>query len=125
MDTFASHSMDDPHEVRPFAANGQVQLVDLDGFTLGRGTFEPGWKWSNDVKPIAGTDSCQAPHAGYVMSGAMTIRMDDGNEYQVSAGDAVRIEPGHDAWVDADASEPCIMLETATGAVNTYAKPAD
>lgn len=122
MNELTLHSMDSPHETRPFKANGHMDVVTLGDFTLGRGVFEPGWKWSNDVKPIAGTDSCQAPHSGYVLSGAMTVRMDDGTETVVSAGDVVKIDPGHDAWVNAEDSEPCVMVDTGVAA---YALPPE
>ena len=69
-----------PDEVRAFPAHGRVDLVNLGSGPVGRGTFEPGWRWSNDVKPLAGTDSCQVSHVGYVISGSMTVRMDDGSE---------------------------------------------
>ena len=67
--------------------------------TIGRATFEPGWKWSTCVKPIANTSSCQAAHFGYQVSGTMTTRMDDGTETTSKAGDVLNIPPGHDAWV--------------------------
>jgi hypothetical protein len=112
-------SIEKPHETRPFQAHGHMDVVTLDDFTLGKGTFEPGWKWSVDVKPIAGTDSCQVLHTGFCVSGSMTVRMDDGVETTISSGDVVRIEPGHDAWVDGP--DPCILLDTG---VAGYAKPA-
>src|SRR2546430_8972417 len=69
-----------PDEVRPFKdGKGQVELVDLNGHMIGRGTFEPGWRWSEHVKPLSGTDSCQVEHIGYVLEGEMTGRMDDGD----------------------------------------------
>lgn len=108
-------------DVRPFEANtGQLRVIDLDGPSVGLATFEPGWRWSEHVKPIAGTASCMAPHAGYVMRGQMTVRMDDGSEMTLNAGDVVSIEPGHDAWVVGD--EPCVMLDWQGYA--DYAKPA-
>jgi uncharacterized cupin superfamily protein len=113
-------NIEKPHETRPFQAHGHMDVVTLGDFTLGKGTFEPGWRWSEDVKPIAGTDSCQVLHTGFCLSGTMTIRMDDGTETTISPGDVVRIEPGHDAWVDGE--EPCILLDTG---VAGYAKPAD
>jgi len=61
---------------------------------IGRGTFEPGWKWSECVKPLAGTDSCQAAHTGYVVSGRMHVVMDDGSEAEVGPGSAIVIPPG-------------------------------
>lgn len=99
-----------PDERREFKAHGHLDLVNLkEGVTLGRGVFEPGWKWSNDVKPIAGTQSCEAAHFGYCVSGRMRIRMDSGEEFTVGPGDAMHIEPGHDAWVIGD--EPCVVLD--------------
>jgi hypothetical protein len=114
-----TRSLDKPHETRPFRAHGHMDVVTLGDFTLGKGTFEPGWRWSEDVKPIAGTASCEVLHTGLCLSGTMTIRMDDGSETTISAGDVVRIEPGHDAWVVGD--EPCVLLDTGVAA---YAKPA-
>lgn len=116
-----SHNLDDdPHEVRPYQAHGHMDVVTLGEFTLGKGTFEPGWRWSEDVKPIAGTDSCQVRHTGYCISGRMTVRMDDGTEATMGPGDVVVIEPGHDAWVEGD--EACLFLDTG---VASYAKPAE
>ncbi|WP_395657816.1 cupin domain-containing protein [Nocardioides sp.] len=114
-----SQSIDRPHERRPFKDHGHMDVVTLGDFTMGKGTFEPGWRWSEDVKPIAGTESCEATHTGFCLSGRMTVRMDDGTEASVGPGDVVRIEPGHDAWVDGD--EPCVLLDTGVAA---YAKPA-
>ena len=62
-------SFDSPDEVRPFEGHGQTEIVNIAGHMVGKGTFEPGWKWSEHVKPIAGTDSCQTVHLGYVVSG--------------------------------------------------------
>lgn len=114
-----SQSIDHPHETRPYKAHGHMDVVTFGDFTMGKGTFEPGWKWSDDVKPIAGTESCQVLHTGFCLSGHMTVRMDDGSEASIGPGDVVRIEPGHDAWVDGD--EACILLDTGVAA---YAKPA-
>jgi hypothetical protein len=112
------HSIDTPQETRPFQAHGHMDVVTLGDFTLGKGTFEPGWRWSEDVKPIAGTDSCQTRHTGIMLSGQMTVRMDDGTEDTLGAGDVVLIEPGHDAWVVGD--EACVLYDTGVAA---YAKP--
>jgi len=111
-------NFDSPDEVRPFEGNGQAKMVQLAGHTVGKGTFEPGWKWSENVKPIAGTDSCQVAHFGYVLSGAMKVFMDDGSEVEISAGDVVAIPPGHDAEVPGD--EPCVMVDF--GEIGDYAK---
>jgi hypothetical protein len=113
-----TQNISSPHESRPFQAHGHMDVVTLGDFTLGKGTFEPGWRWSEDVKPIAGTDSCQARHTGVCIAGSMTVRMDDGTEQSIGAGDVVLIEPGHDAWVDGD--EACVLYDTGVAA---YAKP--
>jgi hypothetical protein len=112
-------NLDQPDETRSFD-HGSIALVNLSGATIGRAVFEPGWRWSNDVKPIAGTDSCQQPHTGYVLSGRLHVQMDDGSNGEAGPGDAVVIAPGHDAWVVGD--EPCVMLDWSGSA--TYAKPA-
>ena len=95
---FESKSLNSPEEVRKFDM-GKVEVVNVAGATIGRATFEPGWKWSTCVKPIAKTNSCQAAHFGYQISGTMTTRMDDGTEKTSKAGDVLNIPPGHDAWV--------------------------
>jgi hypothetical protein len=81
---------------------GKLEVVELADTTISRATLEPGWKWSECVKPIAGTDSCEVPHRGYVVSGRLHLQMDDGTESEVGPGDAYSIEPGHDAWVVGD-----------------------
>lgn len=111
-------NFDSPDEVRPFQGHGQAKAVELDGHTVLEGTFEPGWKWSEDVKPIAGTDSCQVAHFGYVKSGAMTVHMDDGDDLEIGPGDVFVIPPGHDAEVTG--SEACVMLDF--GEAGSYAK---
>ena len=112
-------SITSPHERRPFVDHGHMDVVTLGDFTLGRGVYEPGWRWSNDVKPIAGTDSCQVHHTGICLAGRMTIRLDSGQEIGIGADDVFDLEPGHDAWVDGD--EPCVILDTGA---KPYAKPA-
>lgn len=102
-------SLDDPDEIRSFVAKGRVDIVDLDGVTVGRGVVEPGWRWSRHAKPIAKTESCQAAHTGYVLSGAMGVAMDDGTEGEARAGDAFVIPPGHDAWTIGGV--PCAFLD--------------
>ena len=108
---------DQPDETRRFD-HGRIDLVTLPRATIGRAVFEPGWRWSNDVKPIAGTDSCQATHLFYCISGRMGIRMSDGTEGECGPGDIVAIEPGHDAWVVGD--EPCVSVDF--GGFAGYAK---
>jgi cupin domain len=111
-------SFDSPDETRPFEGNGHADVVQVAGRTIGRGTFEPGWKWSDNVKPIAGTDSCEVSHLGYVMSGRMKVFMDGGSESEVGPGDVFAIPPGHDAEVIGD--EPCVMVDF--GEFGDYAK---
>lgn len=110
-------SFDEPDEVRPYKDHGEARIVNVGGGTVGQGIFKPGWRWSEDVKPIAGTDSCEVAHFGYIASGRMTVRMDSGEEFDAAAGSVVVIPPGHDAWVD---DEECIFIDFA-GADN-YAK---
>jgi quercetin dioxygenase-like cupin family protein len=110
-----------PEETRTFADGmGHVDLVGVGGTTIGRGVFEPGWRWSSHVKPIAGTDSCQAAHTGVVVSGRMAVRMNDGAEVEYGPGDAFYMPPGHDAWIVGD--DECVMYDV-TG-MDVYAKPA-
>jgi len=103
-------SLDTPEESRPFTdGKGKVDLVNLDSGAVGRATFEPGWRWSSHVKPIAKTESCQAPHLGYYVSGRMAVRMDDGEELEFGPGDFAVIPPGHNAWVVGD--QPCVVID--------------
>jgi uncharacterized cupin superfamily protein len=111
-------NFDSPDETRAFEGKGQAKMVQLAGHTVGYGTFEPGWKWSENVKPIAGTDSCQVAHFGYVLSGSMRVHMDDGQEIEINPGDVVAIPPGHDAEVTG--SEACVMVDF--GEIGDYAK---
>ena len=117
MGGLVSKSLEAPDERRDFP-HGHVDIVNLGDTTLGRGVFEPGWRWSEHMKAGAGTDSCQAAHTGYVLSGRMRVVMDDGDEGVAGPGDAVMIAPGHDAWVEGD--EPCVLLDW-TG-MTRYAK---
>ena len=108
-----------PDEVRPFAGGkGQVELLDLAGHAVGRGIFEPGWRWSEHVKPLSGTDSCEVEHIGYVLDGRMVAVMDAGEELEVGPGDVFHMPPGHDAWIVGD--EPCVVLDF--GGLRGYAK---
>jgi Cupin domain len=111
-------SLNQPEETRPFP-KGRIEVVNIGGVTMGRATFEPSWKWSDCVKPIAKTDSCQASHLGYVISGEMKIVMDDGQELNFGPGDAMSVPPGHDAWIVG--KEPCVVIDI--GGAGNYAKP--
>jgi hypothetical protein len=116
--TVAVKRFDQPDETRRFAGHGHVDVVMVGGRPVGRGKFEPGWRWSQDVKPIAGTDSCQVSHLGYVVSGRMRIHMDDGSRQDIGPGDTFAIPPGHDAETLGD--EPCVLLDF--GEISEYAK---
>ena len=85
-------------------SNARVETVNVGGQRVIKITLKPGWKWSNDVKPQIGTDSCQATHTGVITSGKICAKMDDSTEIKYSAGDAYHISPGHDAWVEGDES---------------------
>lgn len=106
-----------PDEVRT-PQKTRVEIVKVGNSTVMRGTFDPGWKWSDCVKPVAGTDSCMVHHVGYILSGKMKVVMNDGREAIAGPGDAVDIPPGHDAWIVGD--EPCVMIDFAGG--ESYAK---
>ena len=95
-------------ETREFP-NGRAEIITVGGAEVGRMTFEPGWRWANDVKPIAGTDSCEAPHFQYHVSGRLAIRMDDGREIVAGPGDVTSLPSGHDAWVLGD--EPVVVVD--------------
>ena len=104
-----SKAFNKPDEKRQFQGKGFMDILQFADTTIGRGVFEPGWKWSVNVRPIAGTKSCQAPHTCYVVQGRMHIVMDDGDEIDLKPGDVVRIPPGHDAWVVGN--ETCVLLD--------------
>jgi hypothetical protein len=97
-----------PDEVREFP-HGRVEILKVGGQEVGRLVLQPGWRWSNDVKPIAGTDSCRAPHVQYHVSGRIHIRMDDGTEFEAGPGDITSLPSGHDAWVVGD--EPVVAVD--------------
>jgi quercetin dioxygenase-like cupin family protein len=103
-------NLDAPEETRLFEDDmGKLELVNIDAGPVGRATFEPGWRWSEHVKPIAKTDSCEAPHMGYYVSGRMRVVMDDGQEAEFGPGDFAVIPPGHDAWVVGE--DPCVVID--------------
>lgn len=107
-----------PDEVREFP-RGRAELVTLNnGGQVGRLVFQPGWKWSDHVKPIAKTSSCEAPHLQYHLTGRLAIKMDDGTEFIAGPGDVTSLPSGHDAWVVGD--EPVTVIDWF-GASN-YAK---
>ena len=115
--TMKKKSLNTPEEVRSFP-KGKLELVTVTGITFGRGTFEPGWRWSESVKPIAGTETCEAPHTQYHVSGRLMVEMEDGKQEEFGPGDVSSIPPGHDAWVVGD--EPVVVIDI-TG-MKYYAK---
>ncbi len=110
-------NFDKSDEVREFP-NGRAEILRVGDSEIGRLIFEPGWRWSTDLKAIAGTDSCTAPHFQYHVAGRLAIRMDDGTELVAQAGDVTSLPSGHDAWVLGD--EPVVVVDWF-GASN-YAK---
>jgi hypothetical protein len=89
--------------------NGVVQIVTFGAMAVGRATYQPGWRWSVDMQPIAGTDSCQTPHFGLVVSGRLHVRMDDGTEHELGPGSIASVAPVHDAWVVGN--DPCVYVD--------------
>ena len=90
-----------PDEVRPFD-RGRLELLHVGGSDIGRLVLQPGWRWSNDVKPIAGTELCEAPHFQYHVAGTLHIEMADGTSYDAGPGEVTSLPSGHDAWVVGD-----------------------
>lgn len=124
MSTCMISNLDRDGEGRPFRAHGHAVLTDAGAVSILRGTFEPGWRWADDVAPIAGTTSCQVRHLGYVLAGSMRVRMDDGTECDLSAGDVFDLAPGHDAWVTGDIS--CEMIDVSPDATKyAVGRPTD
>ena len=101
-------SFERPDDVRRFPA-GRLELVNLGGATIGRAVFEPGWRWSTSVQPLAKTKSCEAPHFQYHVSGVLRIRMDDGTEFDCKPGDVSLLPTGHDAWVVGN--DPVVVVD--------------
>jgi len=112
-----SHS--DPDEVRT-PDKTRVEVVRLDGYTLGRFTFQPGWRWSACIKPVVNTESCQNSHVGYAVSGQLTVVTTDGTTKSIGPGESYTIPPGHDAWVEGN--EPFVGIEIMSA--EQYAKPS-
>jgi quercetin dioxygenase-like cupin family protein len=109
-----------PDEVREFP-KGRMDVVRIGGGEVGLIEIEPGWRWSEHVKPVAGTELCEAPHFQYVISGRVRIKMADGDEFEVGPGDVNVLPPGHDAWVVGDV--PAVALDW--GGAHVWGKPAN
>jgi hypothetical protein len=90
-----------PDEVREFP-KGRLEILKVGGVAIGRAVFEPGWRWSDSVQPLAKTKSCEAPHFQYHVSGVLRVKMDDGQEFDCKPGDVSLLPSGHDAWVVGD-----------------------
>jgi hypothetical protein len=112
-------SFDRPDETRE-VPKGLVAGVQLAGSKAAKATFQPGWRWSESLKPVVGGESCQMHHVGYALSGTLHVVTADGDDLEISAGDVYEIQPGHDAWVVGD--EPYEGLEFDNRTVETYAK---
>lgn len=110
MATLQKANFDSPSETRD-AGKGTVQIVRLDGLTATRATLQPGWRWSEHVKPLAGTESCQVLHLGTVVAGRIHLVMDDGTEADAGPGDVYVVPPGHDAWVVGE--EPLTFIDVS------------
>ncbi len=109
-----------PDEVRS-PDKTKVELVNVGDGQIGRFTFQPGWKWSECVKPVVGTHLCDVEHIGYMVSGQLTVTHDDGTKADIGPGEVYRIAPGHDAWVVGN--EPAVGVEFQSASI--YAKPTD
>lgn len=115
--SLTAKSLDAPDEKRR-PDKSEIDIVNLGDYTIGRFSFDAGWKWSDCIKPVAHTDSCQNNHVGYCISGSLEVRLDSGETTTVKAGDTYTIPPGHDAWVVGN--EKFVGLEFLSAA--TYAK---
>ncbi len=114
-----SRAFDSPDETRT-PDKTRVDVVRIGATTAARLSFEPGWRWSECIKPVVGTESCQVRHVGVVHSGQMVVRHDDGTEVEIGPGQAYVIAPGHDAWVVGD--EQFVGFEFESKAAEEYAK---
>lgn len=97
-----------PDEVRKFP-KGRVEIIKIGGALIYRAIYEPGWKWSDSVKPMVGTKSCESSHFQYHLSGVLKVQMDDGTEFECRSGDVCLFPAGHDAWVVGD--KPVIVVD--------------
>ena len=111
---------DSPDETRS-PAKTRVDVVRMgDGATAARLTLQPGWRWSECVKPVVGTDSCQVRHVGFLQSGRMGVTHGDGSELEIESGKSYVIEPGHDAWVVGD--DAVVAYEFESKSAEEYAR---
>lgn len=115
---FEVKSHEKPDELRT-PNKTRVEVVRLDGFTVARFIFEPGWRWSECIKPVVNTSSCQNSHVGYAVSGRLTVTATDGTKKNIGPGESYTIPPGHDAWVEGN--EPFVCIEVISA--EQFAKP--
>lgn len=113
-------AFDAPDEVREFPL-GRAEILEIGGGEVGRYTVQPGWRWSEHIKPIAGTELCEAPHFQFHVSGTVRIREADGTEFDIGPGEVSMLPPGHDAWVVGD--EPAVVIDW--GGAHVWATPPD
>ncbi|HEY9898675.1 MAG TPA: cupin domain-containing protein [Pantanalinema sp.] len=114
---FEKRSFKAPDETRPFD-KGQVEVLAFAGSTIGKITLQPGWRWSESIKPIAKTEYCEEAHFNYVLSGRLHIQTQDGRSLEMGPGDVMKVTEKHDAWVVGE--EPFVALEFT--AARSYAK---
>jgi hypothetical protein len=112
-------TLNSPDEIRTFE-KGKLELATVGAVTFGRGVFQPGWKWSECVKPLVNTEYCEAPHVQYHISGRLGVRMADGTEMEFGPGDVGALPSGHDAWVIGD--EEVVVIDVS--GMKQYARPA-
>lgn len=115
-----SKNVGSPDEVREFPY-GRGDIVNIGGGQVSRMTLQPGWRWSEHIKPVAKTEWCEAPHFQYVISGHMGVMMADGSQYEAHPGDVLILPPGHDGWVIGD--EPAILVDW--GGAHVWGKPSE
>jgi hypothetical protein len=120
MGQLAAKTFDKPDEVRT-PDKAKVDVVDLDGVKAARLTLQPGWRWSECIKPLVGTDTCQVHHVGVAIAGRIQVEYAGGQSGEIAAGDAYQLQPGHEAWVVGD--EPFVAYEFDGVAAATYALP--
>jgi class 3 adenylate cyclase len=119
MARFQHKRLDQPDEVRPYPL-GRTEIFELDDFVVGRMLMEPGWRWTHDVRPIAGTERCMYHHLGYCVSGQLHIELEDGTTGVISAGEMFELPPGHEAWVE-EGTEPWVAVDFR--GARSYARP--
>lgn len=112
-------SFDAPDETRT-PDKTRVEIVRMGGTNASRMSLQPGWRWSESIKPVVGGERCQMRHVGVLQSGTLHVEHDDGTEQEIGPGHAYVIEPGHDAWVVGD--EAVVGFEFESQTAEEYAK---